>query len=84
MFVNVVPCRIFSVLSEDATQSQTFEQVATSLHHYFNNKSDYFKVGQALVSTFICVFGLMHAHIFLLFHDMSVCCQPVAIVDMVY
>jgi len=45
---------MFSVLSEDATQSQTFEQVATSLHHYFNNKSDYFKIGQALVSVLFC------------------------------
>ena len=46
---------MFSVLSEDATQSQTFEQVATSLHHYFNNKSDYFKIGQALVSVLFFV-----------------------------
>lgn len=39
----------FSVLSEDGTQSQTFEQLATSLHHYFNNKTEYFKIGMALV-----------------------------------
>ena len=40
---------ISSVLSEDATQTQSFEVLATSLHHYFS-KHDYFKVGTALVS----------------------------------
>ena len=38
-----------SVLSEDATQTQTFEGLASTLHHYFS-KQDYFKVGNALVS----------------------------------
>jgi len=39
---------LLSVLSEDATQTQSFDALATSLHHYFN-KQDYFKVGTALV-----------------------------------
>ncbi|XP_041365946.1 CCR4-NOT transcription complex subunit 11-like isoform X2 [Gigantopelta aegis] len=37
------------VLSEDATQTQTFEALATSFHHYFSCKQDHFKVGSALV-----------------------------------
>ena len=48
-------CVIFyncSVLSEDATKTQTFDALALSLHHYFN-KQDYFKVGTALVSTIV-------------------------------
>ncbi|KAK0068554.1 CCR4-NOT transcription complex subunit 11 isoform X2 [Biomphalaria pfeifferi] len=40
---------LLSVLSEDATQAQTFESLASTFHHYFTNKQDYFKVGQALV-----------------------------------
>ncbi|KAK7487850.1 hypothetical protein BaRGS_00020897 [Batillaria attramentaria] len=36
------------VLSEDATQTQTFEALSTSLHHYFDKK-DFFKVGSAIV-----------------------------------
>ena len=39
----------FSVLSEDATQTQSFEAIATSVHHYFQ-KQDHFKVGSAIVS----------------------------------
>ncbi|XP_052801509.1 CCR4-NOT transcription complex subunit 11-like [Mya arenaria] len=39
---------LLSVLSEDATQTQSFEQIATSFHHYFQ-KQDHFKVGSALV-----------------------------------
>ncbi|KAI0228884.1 CCR4-NOT transcription complex subunit 11 [Lamellibrachia satsuma] len=39
---------LLSVLSEDATQTQTFEGLASTLHHYFS-KQDYFKVGNALV-----------------------------------
>ena len=39
------------MLSEDATQSQTFEGLATSLHHYFS-RQDHFKVGTALVPNF--------------------------------
>ncbi|XP_052211827.1 CCR4-NOT transcription complex subunit 11-like isoform X2 [Dreissena polymorpha] len=39
---------LLSVLSEDATPSQSFEQIATSFQHYFQ-KQDYFKVGSALV-----------------------------------
>ncbi len=39
---------LHSVLSEDATQTQHFEALASTLHHYFN-KQDYFKVGTALV-----------------------------------
>ena len=38
-----------SVLSEDATQTQTFEGLSSTLHHYFT-KNDHFKVGTALVS----------------------------------
>ncbi|WAR03358.1 CNO11-like protein [Mya arenaria] len=33
---------LLSVLSEDATQTQSFEQIATSFHHYFQ-KQDHFK-----------------------------------------
>ncbi|XP_059150855.1 CCR4-NOT transcription complex subunit 11-like [Physella acuta] len=40
---------LLSVLSEDATQAQSFETLANSFHHYFTNKHDHFKVGQALV-----------------------------------
>lgn len=40
---------LLSVLSEDATQAQTFETLANTFHHYFTNKQDHFKVGQALV-----------------------------------
>ena len=40
----------FSVLSEDATQTQSFEAIAASVHHYFQ-KQDHFKVGSAIVST---------------------------------
>uniref|UniRef100_A0A0B7AGW6 CCR4-NOT transcription complex subunit 11 n=2 Tax=Arion vulgaris TaxID=1028688 RepID=A0A0B7AGW6_9EUPU len=40
---------LLSVLTEDATQAQTFESIASSFHHYFTNKQDHFKVGQALV-----------------------------------
>ncbi|KAL5006904.1 hypothetical protein ScPMuIL_015710 [Solemya velum] len=39
---------LLSVLSEDATQTQTFEALASSFHHYFT-KQDHFKVGTALV-----------------------------------
>ncbi|XP_064635029.1 CCR4-NOT transcription complex subunit 11-like [Lineus longissimus] len=39
---------LLSVLSEDATQTQSFENLASSLHHYFN-KQDHFKLGTALV-----------------------------------
>ncbi|XP_012940567.1 CCR4-NOT transcription complex subunit 11 isoform X2 [Aplysia californica] len=40
---------LLSVLSEDATQAQTFESLANTFHHYFTNKQDNFKVGQAIV-----------------------------------
>ncbi|CAG2188942.1 CCR4-NOT transcription complex subunit 11 [Mytilus edulis] len=36
------------VLSEDATQTQTFEGLAAGFHHYFT-KQDHYKVGSALV-----------------------------------
>lgn len=39
---------IFSVLSEDTTQTQSFESLATSFHHYFT-KQDHFKVGSSIV-----------------------------------
>ncbi|XP_069132414.1 CCR4-NOT transcription complex subunit 11-like isoform X1 [Argopecten irradians] len=39
---------LLSVLSEDATQTQSFESLAASFHHYFT-KQDHFKVGSALV-----------------------------------
>ncbi|KAL3841387.1 hypothetical protein ACJMK2_019540 [Sinanodonta woodiana] len=39
---------LLSVLSEDATQTQTFESIASSFHHYFQ-KPDHFKIGMALV-----------------------------------
>ncbi|OWF50712.1 CCR4-NOT transcription complex subunit 11 [Mizuhopecten yessoensis] len=39
---------LLSVLSEDATQTQSFEALASSFHHYFT-KQDHFKVGSALV-----------------------------------
>jgi hypothetical protein len=73
---------LLSVLSEDATQSQTFEQLATALHHYFNNKADYFKIGQALVILLQNPDLLAHptqklAAIFLLFEMYST--EPVAI-----
>jgi len=35
-------------LSEDATQTQTFDQIASSFQHYFQ-KQEHFKVGSALV-----------------------------------
>ncbi|VDI33246.1 Hypothetical predicted protein [Mytilus galloprovincialis] len=39
---------LLSVLSEDATQTQTFEGLAAGFHHYFT-KQDHYKVGSALV-----------------------------------
>lgn len=41
---------LLSVLSADSIQSQTFEQISTSLKHYFPNKTDNFKVGNAIVT----------------------------------
>ena len=38
-----------SVLSEDSTQTQTFEVLVSTFHHYFQ-KADHYKVGTALVS----------------------------------
>ena len=43
-----VPVSPDSVLSEDATQMQPFENLAMSLHHYFS-KQDHFKIGTAIV-----------------------------------
>ncbi|GFN96198.1 Ccr4-not transcription complex subunit 11 [Plakobranchus ocellatus] len=40
---------LLSVLSEDTTQAQNFESLATTFHHYFPNKQEHFKVGQSLV-----------------------------------
>ncbi|XP_048727465.1 CCR4-NOT transcription complex subunit 11-like isoform X1 [Ostrea edulis] len=39
---------LLSVLSEDTTQTQSFESLAASFHHYFT-KQDHFKVGSAIV-----------------------------------
>lgn len=39
---------LLSVLSEDTTQTHTFETLANMLHHHFN-KQDCFKIGTALV-----------------------------------
>ncbi|XP_014775637.1 CCR4-NOT transcription complex subunit 11 [Octopus bimaculoides] len=39
---------LLSVLSEDSTKSQTFDNLASTFHHYFQ-KADHFKVGMALV-----------------------------------
>ncbi|XP_065940834.1 CCR4-NOT transcription complex subunit 11 isoform X3 [Magallana gigas] len=39
---------LLSVLSEDTTQTQSFESLATSFHHYFT-KQDHFKVGSSIV-----------------------------------
>lgn len=39
---------LLSVLSEDATETQSFEVLASTLNHYFS-KQDHFKVGTALV-----------------------------------
>ena len=48
--LNLICLHLFcSVLSEDATQTQTFEVLAAGFHHYFT-KQDHYKVGSALVS----------------------------------
>ncbi|CAE1285985.1 CCR4-NOT transcription complex subunit 11 [Acanthosepion pharaonis] len=39
---------LLSVLSEDSTQTQTFEVLVSTFHHYFQ-KADHYKVGTALV-----------------------------------
>ena len=39
---------LLSVLSEDKTATQTFEALASLLHHYFT-KNDHFRVGMAMV-----------------------------------
>ena len=39
---------LLSVLSEDKTATQTFEALASLLHHYFS-KNDHFRVGMAMV-----------------------------------
>jgi len=39
---------LLSVLSEDKTATQTFEALASLLHHYFS-KNDHFRVGMAIV-----------------------------------
>uniref|UniRef100_K1QJ11 Plasminogen n=1 Tax=Magallana gigas TaxID=29159 RepID=K1QJ11_MAGGI len=45
---------LLSVLSEDTTQTQSFESLATSFHHYFT-KQDHFKVGSSIVHTAECL-----------------------------
>lgn len=55
----------FSVLSEDTTQTQSFESLATSFHHYFT-KQDHFKVGSSIVRNKyrICMSQLvMHVYV---------------------
>ncbi|XP_066268363.1 CCR4-NOT transcription complex subunit 11-like [Branchiostoma lanceolatum] len=39
---------LLNVLSEDATQTSSFEQLAAAFHHYFN-KPDHYKIGSTLV-----------------------------------
>lgn len=45
-------CNICSVLSEDATKTQTFEAMSYALNRCFS-KQDHFKVGNALVRNFL-------------------------------